>query len=157
MDVGAGNRHVQHHFKRLIDDAVTVDNRGRRIGPVPDAVDMRAHQPLGTGLEFDDCGIDGLDTVPVEQLGQPPLADTERAELGADIPDAPGCSRARAFKLRPSSITRGTGESDKAPDHRVYAGQRYEVGAGWLRCRLVKLEAPAEDGTTHIALWEPRD
>jgi uncharacterized protein (DUF736 family) len=73
-------------------------------------------------------------------------------------------------------------KSDKAPDHRVYAGQRYEVGAGWsqvakssgetyvnlkigapefgptwLRCRLVKLEAPAEDGTTHIALWEPRD
>ena len=72
--------------------------------------------------------------------------------------------------------------SDNAPDHRVYAGPRYEVGAGWsqvakssgetyvnlkigapefgptwLRCRLVKLEAPAEDGTTHIALWEPRD
>jgi uncharacterized protein (DUF736 family) len=21
--------------------------------------------------------------------------------------------------------------SDNAPDHRVYAGQRYEVGAGW--------------------------
>src|SRR5712691_10269522 len=60
-------------------------------------------------------------------------------------------------------------KSAKAPDHRVYAGQRYEVGAGWsqvakssgetyvnlkigapefgptwLRCRLVKLEAPAE-------------
>jgi uncharacterized protein (DUF736 family) len=72
--------------------------------------------------------------------------------------------------------------SDNAPDHRVYAGQRYEVGAGWsqvakssgetylnlkigapefgpswLRCRLVKLEHPAEDGATHIALWEPRD
>jgi uncharacterized protein (DUF736 family) len=73
--------------------------------------------------------------------------------------------------------------SDKAPDHRVYtAGQRYEIGAGWsqvakssgetylslklgcpefgahwLRCRLVKLEQPAEDGATHIALWEPRD
>ena len=72
--------------------------------------------------------------------------------------------------------------SDKAPDHRVYAGQRYEVGAGWsqvakssgetyvnlkigapefgpnwVRCRLVKLEEPAEDGATHIALWEPRD
>jgi uncharacterized protein (DUF736 family) len=28
--------------------------------------------------------------------------------------------------------------SDNAPDHRVYAGQ-------------------AEDGATHIALWEPRD
>jgi uncharacterized protein (DUF736 family) len=72
--------------------------------------------------------------------------------------------------------------SDNAPDHRVYAGQRYDVGAGWsqvakssgetylnlkiaapefgpnwVRCRLVKLEQPAEDGATHIALWEPRD
>ena len=72
--------------------------------------------------------------------------------------------------------------SDKAPDHRVYAGQRYEVGAGWsqvakssgetyvnlkigapefgpnwLRCRLVKRETPADDGTTHIVLWDPRD
>ena len=72
--------------------------------------------------------------------------------------------------------------SDKAPDHRVYAGQRYEIGAGWsqvakssgetylnlkigapefgpswVRCRLVKLEQPAQDGATHIALWEPRD
>jgi uncharacterized protein (DUF736 family) len=72
--------------------------------------------------------------------------------------------------------------SDKAPDHRVYAGPRHEVGAGWsqvakssgetyinlkigspefgpnwVRCRLVKLEKPAEDGATHIALWEPRD
>src|ERR1700732_72448 len=72
--------------------------------------------------------------------------------------------------------------SDNAPDHRVYAGQRYEVGAGWSqvakssgetyvnlkigapefgpswgRCRLVKLEHPAEDGATHIALWDPRD
>ena len=72
--------------------------------------------------------------------------------------------------------------SDKAPDHRVYAGQRHEIGAGWtqvakssgetylnlkigapefgpkwVRCRLVKLEQPAEDGSTHIALWEPRD
>lgn len=73
--------------------------------------------------------------------------------------------------------------SDKAPDHRVYTTElRHEVGAGWsqvakssgetylglkiaapefgerwLRCRLVKLEQPAEDGATHIALWEPRD
>jgi uncharacterized protein (DUF736 family) len=72
--------------------------------------------------------------------------------------------------------------SDNAPDHRVYAGQRYEVGAGWsqvaktsgetyvnlkiaapefgpnwVRCRLVKLETASEDGATHIALWEPRD
>lgn len=74
--------------------------------------------------------------------------------------------------------------SENAPDHRVYAGNgnRYEVGAGWsqvaktsgetylnlkigapefgpnwVRARLVKLETPGEDGTTHIALWEPRD
>ena len=72
--------------------------------------------------------------------------------------------------------------SDNAPDYRVYAGQRYEVGAGWsqvakssgetyvnlkiaapefgpnwVRCRLVKLETPSDDGATHIALWEPRD
>jgi len=72
--------------------------------------------------------------------------------------------------------------SANSPDYRVYAGQRYEIGAGWsqaakssgetyvnlkiaapefgphwLRCRLVKLEQPAEDGATHIALWEPRD
>src|ERR1700726_1653769 len=71
--------------------------------------------------------------------------------------------------------------SDNAPDHRVYAGQRYEVGAGWsqvakssgeaylnlkiappefgpawVRWPLVKLEQPAEDGAPHIALWEPR-
>ena len=48
---------------------------------------MRPHQPLGTGLQLGDRGIDGLDTVPVEQLGQPLLADAERAELGANIPD----------------------------------------------------------------------
>ena len=72
--------------------------------------------------------------------------------------------------------------SDNAPDHRVYAGQRYEVGAGWsqvakssgetyvnlkigapefgpswVRCRLVKLEHANDAGATHIALWEPRD
>jgi uncharacterized protein (DUF736 family) len=72
--------------------------------------------------------------------------------------------------------------SDKAPDFRVYAGQRREVGAGWsqvaktsqetylnlkiaapefgpnwLRFRIAKLDDPAEDGATHIALWEPRD
>ena len=65
--------------------------------------------------------------------------------------------------------------SDNAPDHRVYAGQRYEIGAGWsqvakssgetylnlkigapefgpswLRCRLVKLEHPAEDGAVGV-------
>ncbi|MCT9000189.1 DUF736 domain-containing protein [Chelativorans intermedius] len=74
--------------------------------------------------------------------------------------------------------------SENAPDYRVYAGngQRYEVGAGWsqvakssgetylnlkiaapefgpnwVRARLVKLETPMEDGTSHLALWEPRE
>jgi uncharacterized protein (DUF736 family) len=74
-------------------------------------------------------------------------------------------------------------KSDDAPDHRVFAGprQRYEVGAGWsqiakssgetylslkiaapefgqhtIYCRLVKLEKPADDGATHMILWEPR-
>ena len=72
--------------------------------------------------------------------------------------------------------------SDKAPDYRVYAGQRYEIGAGWsakaresgkeyinlklgspefgphwLRCRLVELDEKDAAGNTHIALWEPRD
>jgi len=32
-----------------------------------------------------------------------------------------------------------------------------EFGPMWVRCRLVKLENPADDGATHIALWEPRD
>ena len=73
-------------------------------------------------------------------------------------------------------------QSEQAPDYRVYTTQRREVSAGWsqvakssgetylnlkiaapefgpnwVRCRLVKLEQPAEDGATHIALWEPRD
>lgn len=72
--------------------------------------------------------------------------------------------------------------SENAPDHRVFAGQRHEVGTGWsqvakssgetylnlkigapefgpnwVRCRLVKLERASEDGASHIALWEPRD
>ena len=73
--------------------------------------------------------------------------------------------------------------SDNGPDYRVYAGQRrYEIGAGWsqvakssgekyvnlkiaapefgpytIYARLVKLEKPAEDGATHMILWEPRD
>src|ERR1700726_1419228 len=71
--------------------------------------------------------------------------------------------------------------SDNAPEHRVYAGPRYEVGAGWsqiakssgetyvnlkiaapefgpdwVRCRLVKLENPTEDGAPHTAVGEPR-
>ena len=73
----------------------------------------------------------------------------------------------------PVSIVPVDKMSDKAPDHRVYAGQRHEIGAGWsqvakssgetylnlkigapefgpnwVRCRLVKLEQPAEDGAT---------
>ncbi len=69
---------------------------------------------------------------------------------------------------------------ENAPDFRVFA-QRREVGSGWshkartsgkdylilkvaapefgphmVRCRLVELEVPAEDGTTHVALWDAR-
>jgi uncharacterized protein (DUF736 family) len=80
------------------------------------------------------------------------------------------------------SIVPADKHSDNAPDYRVYAGQRYEVGAGWsqvakssgetyenlkiaapefgpnwVRCRLVKLEHPSDGGATHFALWEPRD
>ena len=72
--------------------------------------------------------------------------------------------------------------SEKAPDYRVYTAQRREVGAGWsqkskssdssyvnlkigapefgsswVRSRLVQLEQPNTDGTTHVALWEPRN
>lgn len=81
-------------------------------------------------------------------------------------------------------IVPATKISDNAPDYRVYASgsQRYEVGAAWsqvaktsgetylnlkiaapefgqnwVRARIVKLEEPREDGTTHLALWEPRE
>jgi uncharacterized protein (DUF736 family) len=73
--------------------------------------------------------------------------------------------------------------TENAPTHRVYvAGMRYELGAGWsqvakssgetyiglklgspelgpqwVRCRLVRLEQQAEDGATHVILWEPRE
>lgn len=82
------------------------------------------------------------------------------------------------------TITPTAKQSDNAPDYRIFAGngQRYEVGgawskvakssgetylnlkiaapefgANWVRARLVKLETPSEDGSTHLALWEPRD
>jgi hypothetical protein len=32
-----------------------------------------------------------------------------------------------------------------------------EFGPYAIYCRLVKLEQPAEDGATHMILWEPRD
>ena len=32
-----------------------------------------------------------------------------------------------------------------------------EFGQTLLRTRLVKLENPQEDGTTHLALWNARD
>ena len=37
------------------------------------------------------------------------------------------------------------------------APHKPEFGPNWVRCRLVKLDRPVEDGATHIALWEPRD
>src|SRR5262249_27840617 len=71
--------------------------------------------------------------------------------------------------------------SENGPDYRVYAGQRYEIGAGWsqlakssgetyvnlklaapefgnswLRCRLVKLERSAEGAATHIVRGDRR-
>ena len=52
MDVGAGNRHIQDHLERPIDNAVAVDNSRSRVGPIRDAVDMSTHQPLGTGLQL---------------------------------------------------------------------------------------------------------
>ncbi|MDD4616409.1 MAG: DUF736 domain-containing protein [Alphaproteobacteria bacterium] len=81
------------------------------------------------------------------------------------------------------SIVPADKKSTDAPDFRVFAGNghRYEVGAGWSRVskksgetylnvklgapefgpdwfisRLVKLETPQEDGTTHLLLWDPR-
>ena len=48
---------------------------------------MSTHQPLGTGLQLGNCGINGLDAIPVEQMSQPFFADTERAELRANIAD----------------------------------------------------------------------
>src|SRR5258707_8951620 len=35
--------------------------------------------------------------------------------------------------------------SDKPPDHRVYAGQRYEIGAGWS-------PVPKSSGETYVNL-----
>lgn len=82
------------------------------------------------------------------------------------------------------TIVPATKMSENAPDFRVYAGNgnRYEVGAAWsqvakqsgetylnikigapefgpnwVRARIVKLEVANEDGTTHLALWEPRE
>ena len=87
MDVGAGNRHIQHHIERPVDDSVAIDDRGRRVGPVRDAVDVGAHQPFGAGLQLRDGGVHGLDAIPVEQLRQSLLADAERPELRADVAD----------------------------------------------------------------------
>src|SRR5437762_8856228 len=88
MDVRAGNRHIQDHLERPIDNAVAVDNSRSRVGPVRDTVDMSTHQLLGTGLQLGNCGVNGLDAIPVEQMSQPFFADTERAELRANIADA---------------------------------------------------------------------
>ena len=77
----------------------------------------------------------------------------------------------------PLHILRTEKGSDKAPDFRVYAGQRSEIGAGWSRqskktgetyvrvqiatiefapndvyFSLVKLTQPGDDGATHVLL-----
>ena len=78
----------------------------------------------------------------------------------------------------PMSIAPVAKTSDAAPDHRVFcrslrSRRRLEPSREIERrdlpqpqdrgarirayCRLVKLEKPAEDGGTHMILWEPRD
>jgi uncharacterized protein (DUF736 family) len=106
------------------------------------------------------------------------LGTFTKSEAGAFVGTLKTLNAAAALAIVPVDKT-----SDNGPDYRVYAGQRrYEIGAGWsqvakssgetyvnlklacpefgpawLRCRLVKLEHAAEDGATHIVLWEPRD
>src|SRR5437899_11064102 len=70
-----------------MDNAVAADNSRSRVGPIREAVDMSTQQPLGSGLQLGNCGINGLDAIPVEQMSQPFFADTERAELRANIAD----------------------------------------------------------------------
>ena len=38
--------------------------------------------------------------------------------------------------------------SDNAPDHRVYAGQRYEIGAGWSQVAKSSGETAAQTSTS---------
>jgi hypothetical protein len=56
-----------------------------------------------------------------------------------------------------SSLTRRA-RSQLSPNSGLCgAPHKPEFGDSWLRARLVKLETPNEDGSSHIALWQPRD
>ena len=110
------------------------------------------------------------------------MAEIKSESVAAFIPESGGRLVPESAVSAALTVVPVDKMSDNAPDYRVYAGQRYEIGAGWsqvakssgetylnleigapefgpnwVRCRLVKLEHPAEDGATHIALWEPRD
>ena len=72
---------------------------------------------------------------------------------------SPGRSR-RTTTLRVLNVPVRTPSSSWVKVPRVIANLKIgspDFGPTWVRCRLVKLEKPAEDGATHIALWEPRD
>jgi uncharacterized protein (DUF736 family) len=120
-------------------------------------------------------------TVPARQPSEPIMAVTLGTFSLRDDGSFTGILRTlnvnKAIVIAPVDKT-----SENAPTHRVYvAGMRYELGAGWsqvakssretyiglklaspelgpqwLRCRLVKLEQPADDGATHVILWEAR-
>src|SRR5271155_5203653 len=91
-------------------------------------------------------------------------------------PRSPDCSRRTARRSAGSTLRRVKPRQSELPGSRYVRkfgrkstdrvlGPTYvnlkiaapEFGPNWLRCRLVKLEHPAEDGATHIVLWEPRD
>jgi uncharacterized protein (DUF736 family) len=104
---------------------------------------------LGTFTKLDDGVFSGtlktlnvtaaLTIVPVDKVSDnaPTIASTPDSATRS----APAGARSPSRAARPTFLKIG------APD----------FGPSWLRCRLVKLDHPAEDGATHIALWEPRD
>ena len=94
MDVGAADRHVEHDLERLVHDAVAVDEARRSVGPVRDAVDVGAHQPLGARLELGDRGIDGFDAVAVEQW----------VSRRSPTVSAPSCARMSPIRSRHTDV-----------------------------------------------------
>ena len=78
-------------------------------------------------------------------------------------PDSPGLCRTASTRVGAgwSQVAKSSREDLSEPQNRgaglCGAPHKPEFGPSWVRCRLVKLEHPAEDGSTHIALWEPRD
>jgi hypothetical protein len=72
------------------------------------------------------------------------------------MPRSPGFWGARNSRAR----FRSRREPGREIEQRPYVNPKIacpEFGPNGLRCRLVKLEQPAEDGATYIVLWEPRD